>query len=395
MPRRILLVCVLCALALPALATTSRVRSLGAQADYFEDDSNVFRWYGSLVDYPQLAVLELGEWNHDTSGDLDDRVTGSGGAVHFRFDEQGRWGTAAMAFGDDMPEPDPGGWIRLVWARRFGPVSLGATFRGTSYSSASNGPNQALDGNSRFLHNLGLGARVDLSDAVYLDLAAEIQDSEVDFYDRANNVAIEDDGGWDSFGVRGRVFHALTDHAAAVYRLAWFRDIRPIVDAELDHLAYLDGDLFHGGVGFNLLLDADNLVLLAADSTRPEADRPARWPIYANWDTARREWWQLDVRVAVESRLRSWLTLRGAASYRRSTDESNLVDGWSGDYVEQAYFYDVGVDTPVSLGLGLHFGQFDADFLFNATAPFSLGNALVGGEGDDASFSSITLSYGF
>ena len=129
-----------------AHATTTRVRSLGGQADYFEDDSGVLRWYGSLVDYPQLASLDLGDWSHDTG-----EIAHTAGGLHYQFDQAGKWGTGAIYFGDDLPEPDPGGWFRLIWARRFGKISLGATFRGTSHSAASSSPpDQHLQGESNY-----------------------------------------------------------------------------------------------------------------------------------------------------------------------------------------------------------------------------------------------------
>jgi len=50
----------------------------------------------------------------------------------------------------------------------------------------------------------------------------------------------------------------------------------------------------------------------------------------------------------------------------------------------------------LNLGLGLHFGAFDADFVFNDDAPFSLGQLLLGaGYQRTSNFTSITLRYAF
>ncbi len=392
MTRRSLAIMILLLVASTSLATTARVRSLGGQSDYYEDDSSVQRWYGALVDYPNRAHLDAGDWNHDT-GDIE----GTGGGLHVQFDRAGKWGTAAMHFGDDLPEPDPGGWIRLLYARRFGKIALGATFRGTSYSqAASDPPDQNLLGESRFVHDLGLGARWDLSDRVYADLAAEIREGEVDYYDNANGIVVEDDGGFDSWGARARVFHGLHDRVAAVYRLEWYHDQRPISDATMNGLVDMDAKIFRGGLGFNVLVDPDNLVVVSIDFDRNEENRNAQFPFYVDWDYGWRQWWRLDVRVGVESRVLPWLTLRGAASYRRTVDEQVYSYTWTSDYEERVYTYDLGVEVPVVLGVGVHFGSFDADFVFNDRALFDVNTGAARrdfGEGD--TYTSLTLRYSF
>ena len=77
-------------------------------------------------------------------------------------------------------------------------------------------------------------------------------------------------------------------------------------------------------------------------------------------------------------------------------DEATLTYSWSEDFLEWEYDYQITVETPVVLGLGLHFGPFDADLVFNDTTPFGLGYLLTGGQdGQDTGFSSITLGYRF
>jgi hypothetical protein len=393
MLRRVLpLAAALLLVAVAALATSARVRALGGQSDFFEDDVAVQRWYGALIDYPDAAYLEAGDWNHDT-GDLD----GTAGGLHFQFDAAGTWGTAAMYFGDDLPEPDPGGWFRLLYGRRFGGLALAATFRGTSYSQAtSEPPDHALQGTSRFLHDLGLGARWDLGDLLYADVAAEIREGEIDYYDNENGITVEDDGGFHSWGARARVFHGIDERAAVVYRLEWYRDRRPVTDAVMDGLVDLDRETFRAGLGFDILVDPDNLLLASVDYDRREEDRDAVHPFYATWEHGWRDWWRLEVRVGVESRLLPWLTLRAAASYRRTVDESLYSYTWAPDFEERLYDYDLGVETPVVLGLGLHYGNVDADLVINDKALFDPTTGAARrdtGAGD--TYTSLTLRYGF
>jgi hypothetical protein len=375
-------------------ATTARVRALGGQSDLLEDDLGVVRWYGALADYPDLAVLETGDLDHDAGGSITDKLAGSGGGLHAAFDQAGRWGVAAMYFGDDLPEPDPGGWFRLLYARRFGPVALGATFRGTSHSEAvSAPPDQTLQGGSRFLHDLGLGARWDVSDRLYADLAADIREGEIDYYDNANGITYEDDGSFDSFSLRGRAFHGLTRDIAAVLRLEWQRDLRPVTDDIMAGLVDLDATVFRAGLGFNILPDPDNLVIASVDYDRREENRDARHPFYAQWEDGWRDWWRLDVRVGIESRVRPWLTLRGAASYRRTVDEHLYTYDWTG-YEERLYDYEVSVRTPVTLGCALHVGPVDADLVFNDRALFDMDSGCARRDtGEDATYTSLTIGY--
>ncbi|MEZ4388100.1 MAG: hypothetical protein R3D98_11090 [Candidatus Krumholzibacteriia bacterium] len=395
-PTRLLLAAACLLLAGPALASADRVRALGGVPDLVEDDSGVLRWYGAVVDYPDLGVLHLGDWAHRRNGAARGDLAGRGGGVHVQLDPDGRWGTAALHFGEDLPAPDPGGWIQAVWGRRFGSLSLALAFRATSWSDASSTPTAALDGGSRFLHLLGLGARWDLTDRTYVDLAADAQESEVDFYRRGGSVPLaeEDLGGWDSFGVRGRVFHELSDNLVWVGRLAWFRDTRPITDPVIDDLVDFDADHFRGGFACHLLPDPDNLVIISGDYRRLEDTRRARHPFDAAWERGWRLWWRIDARVAVESRVLPWLTLRAAASYRRHVDEQQYKYEWATDYTEIAYRYQVRVDTPVTVGAGLHLGQFDCDVVVNATAPFEVGEGTDGFlDGESTNLTGVTLRY--
>lgn len=393
MPVRALLITALLTLALPAMATSSRVRSFGGAPDLVEDDSGVLRWYGALVDYPDLGTLHLGDWAHNRSGAARDALAGRGGGVNVGV---GRWGVLAMHFGEDLPAPDPGGWIQLMWGRRLGALSLTAAFRATSWSDATSSPTSALEGGSRFIHLLGLGARWDLADRTYLDLAVDAMESEVDYYRRNGEapVAEEDIGAWDSTGIRGRLFHQLTEELVWVGRLAWFRDLRPITDDQFADLVNLDADHFRGGFAFHVLPDPDHLVIIGGDYRRLDDARDARHPFQAVWTDSWREWWRIDARVAVESRVLPWLSLRASASYRRHVNEQQYQYRWTDDFAETAYEYRIRVDTPVIVGLGLHLGSFDADLVINATAPLEVGQGTDGFlDGEHTNLTGLTVRH--
>ncbi len=53
-------------------------------------------------------------------------------------------------------------------------------------------------------------------------------------------------------------------------------------------------------------------------------------------------------------------------------------------------------DFDLTLGLGLHLGELDADFLLNDDAPFNLGSLVTNaGAGEASTFSSVSLAYRF
>ena len=67
--------------------------------------------------------------------------------------------------------------------------------------------------------------------------------------------------------------------------------------------------------------------------------------------------------MGVESRLLAWLTLRAGVEYRRSDTDQRLQPAPPGG--DDQISHEVHVDVPLNLGLGLHFGKFDADLVIN------------------------------
>ncbi|MBD3222031.1 hypothetical protein GF314_12400 [bacterium] len=380
-----------------AAASSARVRTLGGVHDLLEDDTGVVRWPGALIDYTDLATLALGDWAHDLDGAARDHVAGRGGTVHVALDRRLLGLDAAgLQYGEDLAAPDPGGWIQMMIARGAGPVDLGLAFRATSHSEASGRHDEPLTGDSRFLHALVLGARWDVGDRTYVDLALEGMDSEVDHYRRDQETPVVEENlrTARSWGARARGFHQLTDRLVWVGRLGWYRDRRPVTDDVFDDLVDYEGDHFRGGFGFHVMPDPDNLIVVTGDYRRLEDERQARHPFQARWETGWREWWRIDARVGIESRVSPWLTVRASATYRRHVDDGRHEYRWSEDFVERAYDYQVRVDTPITVGVGLHLGQFDCDIVANATAPFEVGQTTAGiDDGAATNLTGVTLRY--
>ncbi len=385
------------ATAAPAAATTSRVRSLGGQGDYFEDDSNVLRWYGSLVDYADEVVLELGTWKQDAHLPAGlDRLSHQGGGVHLRFDEKGEWGTGAVYFGSDLPEPEPGGYFSALYARAFGAVNAGLFFRGTSYGKAANtAQTENFVGDALYFHDYGLGLRLDLGEAAYVDLAGEITQTRFEYDEFASGIAIKEsshDGG----SLRARGFVRASERVVIVPMIDYMVDRRPTRMDVLADVADLDGWQVRVGGGANLLLDPDNLAVISVEYLDHRRDWTSRHPERALFDDGWRDTWQVRTQVGFESRVLPWLSLRAAARYVRQTDESYFRHDNPDGTFDVAYHWDVSVSTPVTLGLGLHFGAFDGDLVLFDKAPVGYDAIQAGSdELDRMNVSSFTLRYLF
>lgn len=354
--------CLLLALALsltfaagPVLATDARVRSLGGLADAYEDDSGALRWPGSLADYAGQAALGLAE---DENGHVN-----TFGSANVAFDAAGRFGVLGLEFADKLVDGERGGYFAAGYAHRLGPVTAAATFRGTTYGTAANPAGEAaFRGDARYLHNWGLGARAEFGQDIYVDAVAEIMQSELEYDDDADGIRVHEVSS-DSHLWRLRGFARLSEQVVVVPHMSYGHDVRPIASEALGGVADLSAWNLLAGLGVNALLDPDNLVIMSLEYVSLQRDWAARYAEPATFDAGWRDVWQVVVRVGVESRVQPWLTLRAGAVYRRHTDEWYLTETLAPGITDYDYRWDVGVAVPLSAGLGLHFGDFDADLV--------------------------------
>ncbi len=374
--------------AAPAAATDARVRSLGGLADAFEDDSNALRWPGSLMDYAGQASLGLSE-------EQDGALSTFGGA-NVGLDADRRWGVLGLAFADQLPDGERGGYFSAGYAHRLGPVNAALTFRGTTYGTAANPAGDAeFTNDARYMHSWGVGARADLADGIYVDAAAELVRSELEYDDDALGISVHELSS-DSHAWRLRGFARVSDKVVLVPHVSYGHDVRPTVSDALGGVADLSGWDTLAGLGVNALLDPDNLVLVSLEYLSLQRDWSARYPEQTTFDAGWRDMWQFVVRVGLESRVQPWLTLRAGAVYRRQTDEWYLGEALPGGATDYDYRWNVGVAVPVSVGIGLHFGAFDGDLAVHDGGLLATDELPAGlEETDDGAVIAATLRYGF
>ena len=391
-------------LALPAAASTARLAALGG-GDYLDDERAVLRWYADLVDHPNLAVFELGRFDSGGGGQpWSDEISAQGGGIHARFDEAGRWGTLAAYFHSRAVEGSagqvgadyPGGSFSLVYARSQGRLDLGLRFRGTSYAEYGGTAGSDLSGREDYRHVMGLGARWRHDEGLSFEIAGEIRDITQRTVDENRALSYLGAGGRDSYALRARARVGLSETVTLVPLLAYARDICDVYSLQLEDVAQLDGYLLQAGFGLDLVRGDGDLVVFSAEYRDGKDNQDGIGSLYRAYDTQRREWFTILVRVGVEERLLPWLTVRASLQYRRVDDEAVLLlPGTTGP----AAYDDSGriaVTTPLGLGLTAAAGRFRLDAAYNDQAPLSQATVPdANAPREAANFVTVSLRYLF
>jgi len=378
----------------PAGATSSRIQAMGGRGGYFEDDFNVLRWYGSLPEYGNQAVLELGRTNFAANDSLGiDHINGQAGGAHISFDSAGKWGTAAVYFRDESAGGlTPGGAFTGLYAIGRGPVAVGLYYRGTSFERTAAPSDPVGMSTSEYLNTWGLGIRIDIAAGVYCDVAGEIMNADFQATETGDSAPLVENDGSDSWGARTRFFIRLSEKVACVPLFDYAKEVRSTFSPLLLDAADVDARLTRVGLGFNFLPDGDNLLVFDGEYRNGRRHLAGAGSAAARYADSCRKFTSLHARVGVESRLLAWLTLRAGVEYRRTDADQRLQPAPPGG--DDQISHEVHVDVPLNLGLGLHFGNFDADLVLNDRAPFSFGYLLTGTEQKETTtFTAITLKY--
>jgi len=386
------------------LASSTRINSLGGFGGFFEDNNNVLRWYGSLGDYPDLAVIETGHFDL-TNGYDDDwgkTVSGPGGGIHARFDEAGSWGTGGLYFHGRADDSDPGslhrsylgGSVTALYSREIAGISGGLMFRHTAdteFQGPDNSPIPIETSYERSQDDFGLGVRMDLSDKAYLDVAADVRHiSDTAYgYDPVHldwNVGALDS--WNNYGLRARAFIGLNDRLALAPLVEYIgEDFTGTSYADVGLYAETSdnkGSMIRFGAGLNFFVDADNFLLFSAEYLDGQVDHTIR-----NLDGDIDDFWREDytvllMRLAFETRLAHWITVRASSGYEHMDNQGDLSNPSTGEHI------------PLGLGVGLHLGSLALDLALTDREPQGLScYSATLQEVESSTWLSITLSYGF
>ena len=394
----------------PARATEARLIALGGVGDYIEDDRNVRRWYGSLLDYADLWALDSGAFGIDGYPRYQGlRQSGPAVGIHGRLDRAGTWGTFGL-YADSRDHVGLAGSLasdtfitgkrHVLYGRAIGSVQ---TVVGVSFADAESetgGGSQPVVQHEFARTDLELGLRFDAAETLYLDLAGEVRR-----YGQANRTdgplgdwSSGDRVAWGNIGLRGRAFYGLGDRTALVPVVEYLHEDRPASN----DLAYtsqdLSGHLWRCGVGLNFLPDLDSLVFLQAEALTSEVNlqRDVHEPALEARSYHRRTWRSYNVILGWEKRFQSWLTVRASTGYRFVEDE---VADWAADPGGATPAATTrSKRIPLSVGLGGHLGAWDLNLAVTSerplTSPLTLPTDFFIDQGS-ATWVAVTLSSRF
>ncbi len=347
-----------------SFATAPRTSALGGDNTYFEDDSNVLRWYGSLVEYGNQVLVGTGHHDFSESGvSWSDSPSGFGTGIHVDLDSQGTWGTAAIYFNQRMRDndvstsidDDPENSLAIMYGRKIGPVTMGLSFRhGSQEWDAAIDTVGVLPMSRRELSRttVGIGVRTDLSTTSYLDVAFDLHGLNWLNSDVYN--ADTDLESWNNMSLRTRAFFALGSNMAVVpVAELWSEDYNSVMD-NLDLAPTHTIKMLRLGCGLNIFPNSDNFMLVSANYFGIQEDMQC---LTSNVYSKRLH--KVNVLVATETRWNHWLTLRGSFGCDHFKREDSIAS--RSDVIDTIF--------PMNFGAGFHLGGFDLDMAMTSHEP--------------------------
>jgi hypothetical protein len=374
---------VVISLASAAFATTSRVIGLAGAAPYINDDSDVFRWFGTISSYNNMVMAEAGQVSPGVVfGDLSTDYQGLGFTKSLGQDAWlGTWGIFLLynsvddmsffAFnplgtpGAEGTVPTPTTKFVLQWGNEVEDVlSYGLTF------TASNASIETTAGGTNDVkyYQFGGGIRGDIGESAYYDLVLSF-----------GNAGGDTLGGYDkgtSWDFAGRAFYEFQDDLTVVPYLDW-----NFFDFSYQDIPATSGLKNSSDITVGLSLNWDvntNNMLIFATEVEFLTLKPSK---VASGDQSEIKITNLPkFYVALESDITSWFTFRVGAS--KTMQKFEAIDAVGDQFIATGPS-STGGDFDWSLGGGFHLGEWDIDAVFSHELPFRLGYWLTGwGVGD-------------
>ena len=411
--------------AAPANATKTRAQTLADGGVYVEDDYNIFAFPATLVNYSNKVWVDLGLYEYDRYDDCDagypycdDIMVSMGGS--YGLGEDNAYGVLALFFYQhtqglggipdwidmDIGETVPALYwidnkISILYAYGADGWSLGLGIEHASEHDQYKQAGETYDDPKIGMWKFNASARFDVGESMYSDIAfgfGTYSYTDDDFSD-GDYGKVEADANM-RYGLQARGFWEKTEYLTLVPYLMYSSfDYSMKADSAQsfkDDYWGMKGMRFDIGIGANIAINEDNLLLFAIDiydyGKFEPSDQPANEKYEGSYSVFPR------FRLGLETDVRDWMTFRAGCmknlvkfsdKYTDSEDADNSYEGFetAGDF----WFW---------LGLGFHVGDFDIDCLLNPNLPFRMGYWLTGfGGGDyegmDAPILQISAKYHF
>jgi hypothetical protein len=416
--KKLVLAMLIIAVAMPAFASDTRVRSLGSQtAPFIEDNSNVFMWPATLVNYANLFTVTAGYYDvvksYDDRGYYDDSMTAQFGLT-YGLGEDNKYGVFGIWFQEHTWGPnESGAWFgpgpnfsedvynkwNLMWALSFETIDIGIRWERADESYEGTGGGETYQDYMSY-STLGLGLRWDISDATYLDAAFDYTTVGYTYQDGDTEIIEADNKG--IMALRARMFYEWTDVITWVPYFSYKGGDLSIKSNETnmpdDECVGIKGYMLDFGLAANINVNDDNLIIVGIEPYGIYSGEASECGSAADVDKVKMTILPGFV-LGLESDVKDWLTFRiGCDKALLKTTFESTPSG--GEKYEDAYTW-----APFNwhLGLGFHVGDFDIDLLVNKEAPFSMGYWMTGiqpgqyGDGDEVGtpIGMISATYSF
>jgi hypothetical protein len=373
------------AMATSVMATTTRVNSLADTGTYIADDSNIFRWYGTLPSYSNMVMAEAGQ-AFPTGGSSTDVAFQALGMNH-AIGEMGVIGVYLLnnsiedgsfylyspletTSADGIPVQTTK--FAIMYGYEIEDVlAFGIGFTRSEGKLEVEGGAPALVASS--FTTFGGGVRMDVGDAAYFDASltygtagGEVGPPNGDLWSNSSSLAIE-----------GRLFWEWLDDVTLVGHAGWMNFDYLQAAVAPGATGGIKGNAFQLGVAANMDVNTNNMLVFAAEFIK-YSDEPSQKAAgdAQEFNATVLPWF----RMALESDINSWLTTRvGATKMMLKTEDTDPA----GDKTTDTGFNTFGSDFEWFLGAGFHVGDWDVDMRFEHDVPFRLGYWLTGFGGDD------------
>lgn len=395
--KKLVLAMLIIAVAMPAFASDTRVRSLGSMtAPFIEDNSNVFMWPATLAGYANLMTVTAGYYGvvrgYDDRGEYDDDMTAQFGLT-YGLGEDNKYGVFGIWFQEHTWGPSPfGAWgpgapgnedytddvfnkWNLMWALGFETIDIGIHFERADEGQYADDNGDKYENYSSY-QTLGLGLRWNISDETLLDLAFDYISVGYTYQAMGSDEVFEADSK-SIMALRARMFYEWTD---VITWVPYFNYKGGTLSYKSSESGYygdedcwgLKGFQLDFGLAANINVNDDNLLIVGIEPYGLYKGEPAECGSDAGSEEMSMTIFPAFI-LGLESDVKDWLTFRVGCS--KALLKTKGTYSGEGDSYEQ---YETWAPFEWQLGLGFHVGDFDIDLLVNKEAPFSMGYWMTG-----------------
>ncbi len=392
----VLAIAMTAAFTMPAEATQGRVAALGGAGRYLEDDFNIFEWPATLPAYGNMVWIELMTeqfwFDSDCPEDLDCYEIIPAIGASYMLGEDAKYGTLAMFFYHTSEPLHPfwnaDWWVQwstdspFMWtnAQKFH-VLYGYAMEGLSFGlqlTRADDSYKYEDGiteeYSYAYTTISAGVRFDVGDNAYTDINFDLGMGSVTA-DPTMWGEITEDGNM-VYGLKARMFYEWNETITWVPYFgysAYDFSFKADDDTYNDNYWGDKGTMMEFGLGANITVNEDNLILFAIDPFKHYKREPSAIPEGVDGDFTSTVTIMPAFTLGLESDVKDWLTFRmGGVQQFIKVEEKGFIedaDGTSTDTFSEFDYY---------MGLGFHVGDWDIDCVLNNATPFRLGYWLTG-----------------